>query len=98
MPKWIVNLTDEDKEGLERIRVYLGLKSHAEAFRAILRKFDGREEPLNHPPMADVVSKTMRSRAETIAELPPAQQMTERELRDAFWRKTGVFNPKGKTR
>ncbi len=28
----------------------------------------------------------------------PAQQMTEREARDAFWRKTGAFNPKGKTR
>lgn len=88
MPKWIVNLTDEDKEGLERIRVYLGLKSHAEAFRAILRKFDGRDEPIDLP----------KAVARSQPTPTPAQQMTDREARDAFWRKTGAFNPKGKTK
>ena len=27
---------------------------------------------------------------------PPKATMTEREAREAFWRKTGAFNPKGK--
>lgn len=92
MPKWIVNLTEEDKEGLERIRAYLGVRSHAEAFRAILRKFDGRDDPIPRKPDRPLVREMGNTAQAHAAKVADQAGRYERRDTGAGW----GFNPKGR--
>lgn len=40
MGKLIFELSDEERDALERVRVKLGLRSHAETLRAMIGEFD----------------------------------------------------------
>ena len=90
-----VRLPDELWDRLKAKAALLGKNLNAGMAEAAERWLDTRDFVVGEGPAP------MRKGADddTIkAPSTPAQQMTERELRDAFWRKTGVFNPKGKTR
>jgi hypothetical protein len=43
--RMIFDLTDDDREALERIRVELGARSHAEALRLLIRKGGAPDDP-----------------------------------------------------
>lgn len=40
MGRMIFDLTDEDREALERVRIALGARSHAETLRRLIRDFE----------------------------------------------------------
>jgi hypothetical protein len=44
-PRMIFDLPDDERDVLERVRVKLGLRSHAEALRFLIRQADPAREP-----------------------------------------------------
>jgi hypothetical protein len=46
MAKMIFDLTDDDREALERVRIAMGLRSHAETLRALIRGSGGEPAPV----------------------------------------------------
>ncbi len=54
MKPFNIKLTDEDRAALERVRIRMGLRSHAETLRALISKADGagEAEPVGAEPIA----------------------------------------------
>jgi hypothetical protein len=63
MARMIFDLTDDDRDALERIRIARGLRSHAETLRALIRGEGGEpvaaETPKPSPSFSHGRSKTV---------------------------------------
>jgi hypothetical protein len=89
MGRMIFDLTEADREALEALRIRMGLRSHAEVLRALIRGDDG--EPALAPVPAtprmprsatSVVAPTKRQRVEVVA--PKRERFTIDNVRGPY--------------
>lgn len=79
MGRLIFDLTDEDRAALEAHRVRLGLRSHAETLRVLIRTSDRRRSDVE---MAGLVSDFDGDGASSVAEREAARLIASVEIEE----------------